>query len=353
MANVIIGTGSYLPEHVVTNHDLEASVTDYSRAAARGASLDEWARSKHGAVSRHRVAPGEATSDMATIAAKRALADAAPSLGASELDLIVLATFTSDFRVPQAAALVQANLGSQAKFIQLDSACSGFIDALFVAHALLNTHGFRIALVIGADVLTNINDPERFMPLSVFGDGAGAVVLRNDPEQSDRGLGSFATGSDGALGSMVWLPGGGSKLPQSEQVLQERRQYLRFKFPEIRAWGVDRMLRGTRECIARAGISLSDVKWVVPHQASENIVAEVAQRLELPLDMFVLTYADTGNTSAASIPIALDRANRQGLFSDGDWLVLPAAGAGMAWGAATYRWYDYRKSGEELAHEPH
>jgi 3-oxoacyl-[acyl-carrier-protein] synthase-3 len=258
----------------------------------------------------------------------------------------VLATFTSDYAMPQAAGLVQANLGSQAKFIQVDAACSGFIDALFVAHALLNTHGFTTALVIGADVLTQLNDPERFMPLSIFGDGAGAVVLRNDPQQSDRGFGSFSTGSDGALGSMVWIPGGGSKLPLSPQVLQERQHYLRFNFSEIFSWGVDRMLRGTRESIARAGISLSDVKWVVPHQASENIVVEVARRLELPLEMFIRTYADTGNTSAGSIPIALDRANRQGLFSDGDWVVLPAAGAGMAWGAATYRWYDYRKSGE-------
>jgi 3-oxoacyl-[acyl-carrier-protein] synthase-3 len=124
---------------------------------------------------------------------------------------------------------------------------------------------------------------------------------------------------------------------------------LRYKFAEIRKWGVDRMLRGTREAIARAGISLADVKWVVPHQASVSIVAELAQQLELPLDMFVLTYADTGNTSAASIPIALDRANRQGLFDDGDWLVLPAAGAGMAWGAATYRWYDYRSGARRLS----
>lgn len=342
MANVIVGTGSYLPERIVTNHEIDAAVTDYDRSSARGASLDQWARRKHGAVTRHRVAQGEATSDMATVAAKRALADAEPQLGCRDVELIVLATFTSDYRLPQAAGLVQANLRSRAKFIQVDSACSGFIDALFVTQGLMDVHGYETALVIGADVMTQVNDPERFMALTIFGDGAGAVVLRRDRDRVDRGICSFATGSDGELGSLVWMPAGGSKVPWSQGVLQDRTHYLRFKFSEIFTWGVDRMIRGTREAIERAGISLAEVRWVVPHQASVSIVAEVAQRLEVPMSRFVVTYPDTGNTSAASIPIALDRANRQGLFKDGDWLVLPAAGAGMAWGAATYRWYDYR-----------
>jgi 3-oxoacyl-[acyl-carrier-protein] synthase-3 len=342
MANVIIGTGSYLPERVVTNDDVEAAVLDYDRGAAKGASLDEWARRKHGGISRHKAAPGEATSDMATIAAQRALANAAPQLGGTDVDLIVLATFTSDYRFPQAAALVQTNLRSQAKFIQVDAGCSGFVDALLITHAMLDAHGYQSALVIGADTILPHTDPERFMPLTIFGDGAGAVVLRRETALGECGIRSFSSGSDGPLAEFVCLRGGGSKIPLAELMLEQRLQYLSLKFADIRTWAIDRMIRGTREAVERAGISIEDVKWVVPHQASLNIIEEVAQQLDLPMDMFVVTYPTTGNTSAASIPIALDHANQQRLFSDGDWLVMPAAGAGMAWGAVAYRWHDYR-----------
>jgi 3-oxoacyl-[acyl-carrier-protein] synthase-3 len=343
MANVIIGTGSYLPECVVTNDDIEAAGVDFDRRAARGASLDEWARRKHGGVTRCKAAAGEGTSDMATVAARRALADAAPRLRNGGVDLIVLATFTSDYRFPQAAALIQTNLGSQAKFIQVDAGCSGFVDALLVAHAMMDAHGYDNALVIGADTASAVTDPQRFMPLTIFGDGAGAVVLQRESLVSDCGVRTFSSGSDGALADFVSLLGGGSKIPLSEVTLEPRLQYLSLKFADIRTWAVDRMIRGTREAIERAGIAIGDVAWVVPHQASSSIIEEVAQRLELPLDMFVVTYPRTGNTSAASIPIALDYANNQRMFAHGDWIVMPAAGAGMAWGAVTYRWYDYHE----------
>jgi 3-oxoacyl-[acyl-carrier-protein] synthase-3 len=169
------------------------------------------------------------------------------------------------------------------------------------------------------------------------------VVLQRDTLVSDCGVRAFSTGSDGALADFVSLLGGGSKIPLSEVMLQQRLQYLSLKFADIRTWAVDRMIRGTCEAIERAGIAISDVTWVVPHQASSSIIEEVAQRLKLPLDMFVVTYPRTGNTSAASIPIALDYANNQRMFAHGDWIVMPAAGAGMAWGAVTYRWYDYHE----------
>lgn len=336
MSILIAGTGSYLPARIVTNAEIEATATDFDRARA-GSSLDDWARRHHGGVTRHHVAPGEATSDMAIEAARRALL--AAGLAAIEPDLIVMATISNDYRLPQAAGMVQAGLGSRAKFVQLDSACSGFVDAVLVAHALMMTQSLDIALVVCADALTSFNDPTKFLPMTVFGDGAGAVVLRRDDRLEECGIRSFSTGSDGELGEYVWIPGGGSKLPLSQEVLDGGLQYWRFDFPRISRWAVERMVHCTREAVAAAGIALDEVQWVVPHQASTRIVLDVARRLGLPEERFVLTYPHTGNTSAASIPIALDEAVRRRAFAHGDWLVMPAVGAGMAWGAFTYRWH--------------
>ncbi|MBI4271498.1 MAG: ketoacyl-ACP synthase III [Candidatus Rokubacteria bacterium] len=338
MSTVIAGIGTYLPERVVTNDDLEAMELDYDRAKT-GVSLDEWVRSRHGAVSRHWARPGECTSDMATAAARRALADA--GLAAGDVDVIVMATITGDYRLPQAALMVQANLGAKAKVIQLDAACSGFVDSLFVACGLLDAHGYETALVIGADTLTRLCDPRKFMPLTIFGDGAGAVLLHRRNADDGYGVRSFVTGSDGHLGHYVSVPGGGGRAPLCQEVLDRGLHYWRLLFHEIHGWAVDRAAFCAAEAVARAGLSLEDVAWVVPHQASLNILQAVARRLGLGMEKFVVTYPHTGNLSAASIPVALE----QGKFRDGDWLVMPSVGAGMAWGAVTYQWYDYKRSG--------
>ena len=342
MSVVVIGIGGYLPDRVVTNDDLEAMGVDYDRERAGGKSLDEWCRVHHGGVSRHWVAPGQATSDMATHAARRAIEDAGVQV--DDIDLIVMSTITNDYRLPQSAAIVQANLDSRAKFLQVDSACTGFVDALMVANGLMETQGYETALIVGADTLTYFNHPTRFMPLTVFGDGAGAVVAQRQSGLGDYGLRSFSTGSDGQLGDYVWVPGGASKNPFSQEVLANGLHYWRFKFPDIYNWAVERMCRSTQLAVERSGLTLDDIRWVVPHQASCNIILDVAKRLEMPEEKFILTYPHTGNLSAASIPVALQEANSQGRFTDGDWLVMPAVGAGMAWAAATYRWYDYRAS---------
>ena len=342
MSNVIIGMGSYLPERVVTNDDLQAMVKDFDPARSGGKSLDEWARQQHGAVSRRWVQPGkEATSDLATEAARRALAEA--RLPAGSLDLIVLATFTSDCRLPQAAGLVQANLGAPAKFVQLDAACSGFVDSLLVGNALMETYGYENALIIGADTMSAYLDPHVFMPLTVFGDGAGAVVLQSRPELPGYGMRSFSVGSDGDLGHYVHAPGGGGRVRISQGVVEERSQYLRFKFREINRWAVDRMSRCSLEAIERAGLKVGDIRWVVPHQASSTLLAAVARRIGVAPEAVIDTYPETGNISAGSIPVALDRAKDRQQFADGDWVLMPAVGAGMAWGAVTYRWFDYKK----------
>ena len=337
---VIVGTGSYLPEQVVTNGDIEATALDFDRDRA-GCTLDEWCREHMGAVERRRVAPGEGTSDMATCAATRALEDA--RMDATDLDLIVLATITSDHRVPPTAALVQRDLGTPARFLQLDSACTGFVDALMVADALLDRLEGEHALVVGTDAMSHYMDPQKFRAQTIFGDGAGAVVLRNGMDGS-YGVKAYSTGSSGADGYMVAVPAGGTKKPITEEVIARREQYMDLALKVIPPFGVAKMVQATQEVLERAGACISDVDWVVPHQASCNIVTDTASALGLPLEKFILNFDTVGNTSAASVPVALDQANRLGCFRDGERLVLPAVGAGMAWGAAYLVWHDYRRN---------
>jgi 3-oxoacyl-[acyl-carrier-protein] synthase III len=337
---VIVGTGSYLPEQVVTNVDIEAMALDFDRDRA-GCTLDEWCREHMGAVERRRVAPGEGTSDMATCAASRALEDA--RVEATDIDLIVLATITSDHRVPPTASLVQRDLGTSARFLQLDSACTGFVDALMVADALLDRLEGKNALVVGTDAMSHYLDPQKFRAQTIFGDGAGAVVLRNGME-GDYGVKAYSTGSSGADGYMVAVPAGGTKKPITEEVIARREQYMELALKVIPPFGVARMVQATQEVLERAGACITDVDWVVPHQASCNIVTDTANALGIPMEKFILNFGTVGNTSAASVPVALDQANRLGCFRDGERLVLPAVGAGMAWGAAYLVWHDYRRA---------
>jgi 3-oxoacyl-[acyl-carrier-protein] synthase-3 len=337
---VIVGTGSYLPDQVVTNVDIEATALDFDRERA-GCTLDDWCRRQMGAVQRRRVAPGQGTSDMATTAAERALEDA--RIRASDLDLIVLSTITSDHRVPPTAALVQRDLGTEARFLQLDSACTGFVDALMVADALLDRLGGDAALVIGSDAMSHYLDPLKFRAQAIFGDGAGAVVLRRGAENG-YGVKAYSTGSSGADGFMVAVPAGGTKKPITTDVIARREQYIELAMKVIPTYGVAKMVQATREVLARADACVTDIDWVVPHQASCNIVSETASQLGLPLERFILNFSFVGNTSAASVPIALDEANRMGCLRDGQRLVMPAVGAGMAWGAAYVVWQDYRRN---------
>ncbi len=341
MGNVIAGTGSYLPAVVITNDDVAQMQTDFDPARA-GCTLDEWCRKRTGAITRRHVSPGEGTSDMATVAAQRALDDA--GLQASDIDLLVLSTFSGDYRIPQTAGLVQANLGMRGKFIQVDAACSGFIDGLMVADGLMERMGYEHALVVGCETMSALIDPSDFRTVVTFADGAGAVVLSRHPDPS-YGLKSFSCGSDGEKGLMVWIPAGGIKQPLTPEALAQRLHYMRFNFPGIYPYAVEKMVYCTVQAVERAGITLDDVKWVVPHQAATNIILDVAYRLELPPEKFIIVFDHTGNTSSASIPIALDEANRAGKFADGDWIVMPSVGGGMAWGAACLVWYDYKAAG--------
>ncbi|AUX38581.1 MULTISPECIES: 3-oxoacyl-ACP synthase III family protein [Sorangium] len=341
MSKVIIGTGSDLPTRIITNEQIEASSMDYDRARA-GASLHEWTMARTGVALRHRVGPGEGTSDMATRAARRALDDA--GIGSEEIDIIVLSTFTSDYRLPQSVSIVQRNLGCEAKCFQLEAACAGFIDAIITASALLDALHVRTALVVSSEAMSAVVDSERFMCQTIFGDGAGAVVLRDIPG-SRYGLKAYVSHTRGRDCEWTRAPGGGTKAPITERVLAERSQYLEIEYRNVYRFAVDHMVESTHEVLRRAGVALSDVDWIVPHQAGRNVLVEMATRLDLPLERFCICLDHTGNTSSASIPIALDEACRASTFCDGARVVIPAVGAGMAWGALYLIWADHASLG--------
>ncbi len=329
----IVGTGSALPRMVRSNDDIEAT-SSYDRQERNGLSLDDWAQMHHGGRRRH-VAVEETTSDLATSAARAALEDA--GLSPDALDLIVLSTFTGDYRLPQAAGIVQHNLGIKAKFVQIDSACSGFVDGLIVARAMMREFSYETCVVISADVLSMLCNPQDFITQTVFGDGAGAVVLRHCGE-AEIGLCGFSTGSDGDLGKYVFVPGGGSRMPFSQAVLDQKLNYWQFSFAEIHKWALQRFTVASEEALARAQRSMADISLIIPHQASSKLIDQLAEAFEFPRDRIVDIYRDHGNLSGASIPVALDSVNRSGQLNAGDWLLMPAVGAGMAWGAVVARW---------------
>lgn len=338
-STVIIGTGSYLPARRVSNDDIQRDVTNFDPARARTPSLDVWARRTHGGITRHHAADDEATSDLALQASRRALLDA--GLDARRLDVIVMATMTSDEHQPPCVAHVQKALGAtRAKFIQVDAACTGFVDAMLVAQGMLHTLAARYALVVSGDVMSRIIDRSDYVAATVFGDGAGAVVLEVVPGLRGYGLGAVVGGSDGHLGHFVTTRAGGSRLPLTPRLLDEKAHLLSLRFGDIFDWAVDRMATAVREVCARSELHLRDVRWLVPHQASVAIVRKVAERIEFPEERVKVNYPLVGNTTGGTVPIALDQARRDGAFAHGDWLVVPAVGAGMAWGAFTYRWHD-------------
>lgn len=334
---MVVGTGSYTPERIVTNHDIERTALDFDRARA-GMTLDEWCLKRMGANERRRVTGRETTSDMAIAAAKAALKDA--GIEPAAVDVIVLATVTSDYVMPPTAALVQSALGITARFIQIDSACTGFLDALMLADGLMDRMGYETALVIGADAMSHLLDPHRFREQTIFGDGAGAVILRAGATNG-YGVIAYSSGSSGADGFMVEVRGGGTKHPFSAEMMARREQYIRLG-RDIPVFGVEKMVQAAREVLSRAGVAVDEVDWIVPHQASWNMIRDSAAQLGIGLDHFVVNFDCFGNTSAGSIPLTLDYGNRLGLFRDGQKLLLPAVGAGMAWSAAYMVWYDYR-----------
>lgn len=326
MRSLIAATGSYAPEKVITNADLEKLVD----------TTDQWIVERTGIRERRRAAPEDATSDLALRAATRALESA--RLDPRDLEVIIVGTVTSDYPFPSAAAVLQGKLGNKKAFaFDVSAACAGSLYALSVADRYVTSGAVKNALVVGADVLTRICDWTDRNTCILFGDGAGAMVLRPTDEPG-RGLLSTRLHTDGSLAHILYQPSGGSKSPITEQVLKERSQYVRMNGREVFKVAVRALEESCREVLAAEGLGPADVKHVIAHQANKRILDATLERLEIPASRCWMNLEKYGNTSAASIPMTLDEANRAGWFQPGDLILMMAIGGGMAWGASLLRW---------------
>lgn len=320
----IAGTGSYAPIRVLTNAELEQMV----------ATSDEWIRERTGIRERHIAATGEACSDLAVQAGKRALT--AAGVMATDLDMILVATCTGDYPLPATACLVQHQLGAtKAAACDLSAACCGFVYALSVAEAYVKT-GMRHVLVIGSEVMSAITDWTDRNTCVLFGDGAGAVVV--SAHDGERGIISTQLRSDGTLCELIMVPGGGSRTPPSEKVIEERLQYIKMKGNETFKVAVRTLEEIARTTLSAKGLRVEDLDLYVPHQANVRILKAVIDRLGLPIEKVLMNLDRYGNTSAASIPIALDEAVREGRIKEGSLVMLGAFGAGLTWASALIRW---------------
>ncbi len=323
----IVGTGSYLPERVLTNKEMESIVE----------TSEEWILTRTGIGERRIAAPEQATSDLAVIASQRALTDA--GISAAEVDLIITATISPDMLMPNTACFVQQKLGAAgATCFDIEAACSGFLYSLEVARHLLIGGRLRTALVIGAEKLSCFTDWQDRNTCVLFGDGAGAVVLRAQPSDAGRGILSSVTGSDGSLAHLLTLPGGGSRFPASAQTLADRQHYLKMTGREVFKHAVRCMSDAAVSALEKCGLSVADVDWIVPHQANLRIIQAIGDRLRIPMERFYLNLDHYGNMSAASIPVALDEAVRNRRILPGQVVLMVAFGGGFTWGATVMRW---------------
>ena len=324
MKSRIAGTGSYAPAKILTNADLERMV----------ATSDEWIRERTGIRERRIAAVGEACSDLAVQAGKRALA--AAGLPAADLDLVLVATCTGDYPLPSTACLVQHQLGAtKAAACDISAACCGFVYALSVADAYVKA-GMRHVLVIGSEVMSAITDWTDRNTCVLFGDGAGAAVV--SAGDGERGILSTHLRSDGNLNDLIAVPGGGSRMPPSEKTIAERMQCIKMKGHETFKVAVRNLEEIARETLAANHLHVKDLDLYIPHQANLRILTAVMERLGLPAEKVMLNLDRYGNTSAASIPIALDEAVRAGRIKDGSLVMLGAFGAGLTWASAMIRW---------------
>ncbi|HAG25352.1 MAG: ketoacyl-ACP synthase III [Paracoccaceae bacterium] len=319
---VVAGIGHYLPQNIVTNADLE-KIVDTS---------DEWIKSRSGIERRHFVAKGETTSDLAAAAARAALLDA--NLSAGDIDAIVLATSTADLTFPSAATMVQAKIGMRQGFaFDVQAVCAGFIYALSTANALILSGQAKRVLVIGAESFSKLMDWQDRTTSVLFGDGAGALVLEADETatgtNTDRGILATDLHSDGQFSDLLYVDGGTSTGTTG---------FLRMQGKEVFRHAVEKLAQTAHAALEKAGFGANDVDWIVPHQANLRIISATAQRMGVEMERVVVTVQDHGNTSAASIPLALSVGVARGQIKRGDLLVTEAIGGGLAWGAVVLRW---------------
>ena len=322
--SVIRGVGSYLPAEVVDNLKLSEKVD----------TSDEWITSRTGIKERRIASENEATSDLAFHAAQNALLDS--GFTAQDIDLIIVATITPDMAFPSTACLIQHKLGiPKVACFDIEAACSGFLYALDIADGMLSSKRYKCALVVGAEKLSSIMDWEDRTTCVLFGDGAGAAIITNSGGGSQ--LIGFKSGADGSNPTLLHQPAGGSLQPASSDSLTNRGHFLKMNGREIFKSAVRVMERAARELLAEHGFSENDVDHVIPHQANARIVESLSQRLKIPLEKFFCNLDKYGNTSAASIPIALDEARKASILKNGQLGLLVAFGAGLTWSAVLVR----------------
>jgi len=321
----IIGTGSYLPKKVLTNFDLEKMVD----------TSDEWIRERTGIRERRIADKQEAASDLALMASKEALK--AAGIKPKELDLILVATVSPDMILPSTACILQHKLGiKNIPAFDINAACSGFIYALSVADSFIRSGVYSRVLVVGAEVLSRITDWKDRTTCVLLGDGAGAVVL--EKTKGKRGILSVNIYADGSMWDLLHVPAGGSRMPATKETVQKRLHFIKMRGNETFKVAVRTLERLVVDTLKENGVKPDELSLLIPHQANHRIIAATAKRLGLGLDRVMLTLDRHGNTSAASIPLALDEAVRTGRIKEGDYILLEAFGGGLTWGSALIKW---------------
>lgn len=317
----IIGLGSYLPEKILTNQDLEKMVE----------TSDEWIVSRTGMKERRIAGSTEFSSDMGTAAAKIALEKT--SISPEEIDLILLATMSPDYPSPSTAAIVQTMLGAKnAAAMDIQAACSGFLYGLSTAKAYVESGLYRNVLVIAAEKMSSVIDYTDRNTCVLFADGAAAAVITGD------GMGlsidTICLGSDGSLAELLMIPAGGARHPTSQETLANRMHFLKMNGRELFKHAVRRMCNAATNCLNQAGVTQAQISWVVPHQANVRIIDAIASNLNIPSEKMYQTLHKYGNTSASSIAIALDELTKEHELASGEQILLVAFGGGLTWGAA-------------------
>jgi len=309
---------------VLTNFDLEKMVD----------TSDEWIRTRTGIVERRIADPDVATSDLALPAAQAALEQA--QVDVSDIDLILVATVTPDTIFPCTAAILQQRLGAKAAAFDILVGCTGFVYGLAVAREMIASGAYDHILVLGAETLSRIADWEDRSTCVLFGDAAGAAVVGPVPE--GRGILSYSLGNDGTNADALKIPAGGSRMPASQETVANRLHYLTMNGPEVFKFAVRSMAESSEAVVSRAGFTMKDIDLVIPHQANLRIIDAAAKRFNIPYERFVHNLEHYGNTSAASIPLALDESVRDGRISSGDLILLSSFGAGLSWASMVMRW---------------
>lgn len=321
----IIGTGSYVPDRVLTNAELEKTVD----------TSDDWIVTRTGIRERRIAGDNEFTSDMAAKAAERAIEQA--GISPDEIDLIIVATVTPDMFFPSTACFVQKKIDAKrAACFDMSAACSGFLYAIEIAQNFITSHTFNTVLVIGADKLSTIVDWGDRNTCVLFGDGAGAAILRN--RTGSHGVIATTMGSDGTYTDILSMPGGCSRYPTTPDNIHLKLNTIKMSGKEVYKQAVTAMMTAANTALEQSGLTMEDLACIIPHQANMRIIEALADRMKLPLDKFLVNLDRYGNTSAAAVAIALDEANRTGRMKIGDYVLLVVFGGGLTWASSVIQW---------------